>query len=185
MLMKTFLLYFPIWLTMVCWDSSNELENVRNEDSLARESVVLSHSASDSSIDYDQYTLLEKRIALPRTGEYFAGAVSYRGISFPLHIYWDLEIDGYNLYAFIDGSASSIDSAMHTLTHVATYNSGCTSSRFDFVIKCNYHHSNYTGFWNEKRHVSFHVIFYPTTYSCSFEILEDGEGLWNALDFEL
>ena len=95
--MKEFI-YPIIALTIIfcCGCTNDELIDIQNE----RTSII---SRNAGNIDYNQYTLLEKRAVMPRTGEYYQGIVTYKDTAFPLHIYWDLEIENYNLYAYIDG----------------------------------------------------------------------------------
>ena len=187
--MKQFI-YPIIALTIIfcCGCTNDELIDIQNE-----RTPVISRNAGN--IDYNQYTLLEKRTVMPRTGEYYQGIVTYKDTAFPLHIYWDLEIENYNLYAYIDGINQAGYGALYEgnyyydttyrLVHVATYNSECSNTRFDFVIQCNFSKSYYNGVnfssWTDKRHVAFHVIFYPASRNCSSEIIEEGDDYWMPL----
>lgn len=188
--MKQFI-YPIIALTIIfCSGCANEeLIDIQNE-----RTPVISRNAGN--IDYNQYTLLEKRTVMPRTGEYYQGIVTYKDTAFPLHIYWDLEIENYNLYAYIDGINQAGHGALYEgnyyyydttyrLVHVATYNSECSNTRFDFIIQCNFSKSYYNGVnfssWTDKRHVAFHVIFYPASRNCSSEIIEEGDDYWMPL----
>ena len=175
--MKTLVLSIISLFTVSLWSFANEDGiKARVPNHANNESII--YSSNTNVNDYSKREFSPEGIIMPRMGEYYEGAISYNNVSFPLYIYCDLEIEGYNLYAYIQGSSTSIDGYHHTMSHIATRNSECSNSRFDFIITCNYTYSNYTGFWKEYRHISFHVTFYPATRSCTFEILEDEEGRW-------
>ena len=180
--------------------TSNEFEEVQNELPKAKSRSVISRSIED--FDYSQYTLIEKRTVMPRSGEYFQGTVTYMNTAFPLHIYWDLDFEDYNLYAYVAGSNYAFHQTwvgdiwdeylgnyydlIYKLDHVATYRSECSDYRFDLVIKCNFSSKadKYNEFWENDRHVAFHIIFYPATRSCSSSIIEEGEGPWRMLEID-
>lgn len=159
------------------WGCSNcEFEDRLDSVEDINESFVLSRSVN--TIDYNKYVLLEKRIVMPRTGEFYYGEIVYEQNSFPLVIYWDSEIEDLNLYAYIDGSNSNGYGTTYSLVHVATYNSESNNSRMDLVIKCNYFIDRGVGAVLEKRHVSSHITFIPNTKALGYSILEEGGDLW-------
>ena len=202
--MKRTSIIFWVLFVAIGWScSSNEFEEVQNSFSAQEVNPALSRSVSDvDNIDYSQYVLLEPRTVMPRSGEYYQGTVAYMGAAFPLHIFWDIEIENYNIYAYVSGVNVSGDSGwvgdishpdlggyygkLCKLDHVATYLSVCSDSRFDLVIKCNFSSKPDTSFndWGNYRHVAFHVIFYPASRSCSFDIIEEGEGVWRMLEID-
>ena len=55
-------------------------------------------------------------------------------------------------------------------------------------FKCNFSEYASNGYqpgtWTNYRHVAFHVTFAPGTRSCSYEIIEDGEGFWRELEID-
>ena len=188
-----------VLLTVFNWGCSND--DIENTEPLVYpidESIISSRSANE--FDYSQYTLLENKTIMPRTGDYFQGTVTYKDTAFPVHIYWDLEIENYNIYAYISGSnyagyfswdpnpfpSGSYYAPVYRLDHVATYLSACSESIFDLVIQCNFSHLDSANNCIDanNRHVSFHVIFYPSTRDCSFDIIEDGEGWWRILEVD-
>lgn len=189
-------IYSIIALTLVfCYGcTNNELVEIQNNNVQKENTPIFSRNAG--TIDYSQYRLLEKQTIMPRTGEYYQGTVMYKDTAFPLHIYWDLEIEDYNLYAYIDGinqagygvlyEGNYYYDTTYRLVHVATYNSECNNSRFDFVILCNFSKSYYNGVnfgsWTDHRYVAFHVVFFPNSRSCSSEVIEEGEGFWDDPD---
>lgn len=195
--MKQFI-YSIIALTFVLCNgcTNNEFVEYQNGNVQEKDTPIFSRNAAN--IDYNQYSLLEKQTIMPRTGEYYHGIVTYKDTAFPLHIYWDLEIENYNLYAYIDGinqigygtlyEGNYYYDTTYRLDHVATYCSECSNTRFDFVIQCNFSKSYYNGInfgsWTDHRHVAFHVVFFPTSRSCSSEIIEEGEGVWDDPDLE-
>ena len=70
---------------------NNELPEAKEQvKALTEECNVVQ---SRGVIDYSQYTLLEKRTVMSRTGEYFQGTVTYKDTAFPFHVYWDLDIE--------------------------------------------------------------------------------------------
>ena len=176
--MKTVVLSIISLFTVSLWSFANENVIKAQAPCYANNESII-YSSNTNVNDYSKREFSPEDIIMPRMGEYYEGTISYNNVSFPLYIYWDLEIEGYNLYAYINGNCFSIDGFEHTMTHIVTHYSECSSSRFDFVIICNYTYSNYTGFWEEYRHITFHVTFYPTTRSCTFDILEDEEGRWD------
>lgn len=163
----------------LCWSCSNELEEIQNYELSINEMNVCSRSAG--SIDYSQYTLLENRIVMPRTGQVYTGSITYNGADFPISIYWNPNVEYYNLYAIINGTVENPftpgNVKRYTLQHVATYDSESTIQAFWFVIKCNFiieYYYNDT----ENRHVSFRIIFNPNTQVMTYDIIEEGTGLW-------
>ena len=190
-------------LVVCCYSCSNhELEDFQGTDIPKNDVAILSRSAG--KIDYSQYTLLENRTIMPRTGESYQGTVVYKDTAFPVYIYWDLEFENYNLFAYInginlagylvwvgdimDGNSGGYYEKYYQLSHVSSEESGSNTSRFDFIIKCNFseYASNgyHPGTWTNYRHVAFHVTFYPITRNCSYEIIEDGEGFWRELEID-
>ena len=198
--MKRFIYSIAALVAVFCWGCSNHaLEDIQETSSRNDDVKMLSRSVG--TIDYSQYTLLENRAVMPRTGESYQGTAVYKNTAFPLYIFWDLEIENYNLYAYVSGAnyantltwvgsiwpeiGGNYYEPLYKLDHVATYNSECSNSRFDFVIKCNFSNRDYYGGWKDYRHVSFHVTFFPGSRDCSCEILEDGEDWWDDPDLEL
>ena len=202
--MKGINLILLVLVVAIGWScSSDEFGEVQNSLPAKKVNLALSRSVSDvGNIDYSQYVLLEPRIVLPRSGEYYQGTVAYMGTAFPLHIFWDLEIENYNIYAYasgvnVVGDPGWVGDISHPnlgdyygkqckLDHVATYLSECRESRFDLVIKCNFSSKSDTSFndWGNHRHVAFHVIFFPASKNCSFDIIEEGEGVWRMLEID-
>lgn len=195
---KTNLILLVLFVAISWSCSSNEFQEVQNSYSVQEVKTALSRNVSDvSNIDYSQYVLLNPRTVLPRSGEYYQGTVTYMNTAFPLHIFWDLEIENYNIYAYVsgvnaanhliwDGFNGGYCEQLYKLDHVATYLSECSNSRFDLVIKCNFSSKSASSFndWRNDRHVAFHVIFFPASRSCSFDIIEEGEGVWRMLEID-
>ena len=205
--MKRFIYSIAALVAVFCWGCSNHaLEDIQ-ENSFRNDDVKML-SRSVGTIDYSQYTLLENRTVMPRTGESYQGTVTYKGTGFPVYIFWDFDFENYNLFAYISGYNTSGElrwtgdywanggwqgagyyDDIYQLAHVASYTSECSSSRFDFIIKCNFSSYRNNGAsnnpWVDYRHVSFHVAFFPGSRDCSCEILEDGEGWWRDPDMEL
>ena len=175
--MKTLVLSIISLFTVSLWSFANE-DGIKAQvpNHANNESII--YSSNTNVNDYSKREFSPEGIIMPRMGEYFQGTVNYRGVNFPLHIFYDLEMEGYNLYAYIQGSDSTIDGYNHTMIHAISHYGERNSNRIDFIIICNYTCSTYTGSWYEHRKISFHVTFYPTTRSCTFDILEDEEGRW-------
>lgn len=189
---KLMIILSVLFLTFGMSCTNNDLKEVQNDYLEAKGKNIISRSVS--GFDYSQYILLEKRTVMPRIGESYQGAVIYENTAFPLWIFWDLEQDYYNLYAYISGynfedyllwdgsirenNLGSYNQPICSLTHVNTYYSDCSSTRFDFVIKCNF--SRDVNSWNERKYVAFHVTFYPWNRYCYYDIIEEGEGYWDS-----
>lgn len=131
--MKTLVLSIISLFTVSLWSFANE-DGIKAQvpNHANNESII--YSSNTNVNDYSKREFSPEGIIMPRMGEYYEGAISYNNVSFPLYIYWDLEIEGYNLYAYIQGSSTSIDGYHHTMSHIATRNSECSNSRFDFII---------------------------------------------------
>jgi hypothetical protein len=125
---------------------------------------------------------------------------------FPLYIFWDFDFEDYNLFAYINGVNPSGQlswigdywdggwvgagyyEALYQLSHVSSYQSASTRSRFDFVIKCDFsRYANNDDYnpWTDFRHVAFHVVFYPETRQYSCDVIEEGDRPWAAIDREV
>lgn len=174
--------YLVFLFVVFCnWGCTNhEFEEQIDSTNDINESLVASRSTG--AIDYSKYVLLEEKTVMPRTGEFFTGYITYELYSYPILIYWDTDIEGLNLYGYIEGSNTDGFYTTYNLIHVSTYNSSSSKTRIDLIIKCNYAIDRKYSSVPEKRHVSFHVTFYPDTKALEYRILEEGEGFWLILD---
>ena len=170
--------YFVLFFIVSCnWGCSNhEFEEQIDSAKDVNESLVASRSMGE--IDYSKYVLLEEKTVMPRTGETFTGNIIYEQYSYPIQMYWDSDIEDLNLYGYIGGSNSDGYGTTYSLIHISTYNSSSSKTRIDLIIKCNYAIDRAYSTIPEKRHVSFHVTFYPDTKSLQYRILEEGEDFW-------
>lgn len=165
-----------ILFSAFCWSCSNELEEIQNSEPSINEMNVSSRSSS--SIDYSQYMLLEKRTIMPKIGEFYNGTINYRGLSFGVNLYWDFEIEDYNMYGYIYGSCIDLAGDTHYMYHVATYKSASNNYQLCYIIKCNYIIDD-SGF-EHKNHVSFYVTYTPSSQTLTYNVIEEGEGLWES-----
>lgn len=142
-------------------------------------------SYNDSDIDYSRLTLLEHRTIMPRDGRSYMGYINYRGSSFPIFIFWDTNFEYHNLYAYIAGSSSVAGTSSYAhLYHYATYDSESTEHKYWFVIKCDYTLAYDFGA-TEDLYVAFRVTFEPSTQILTYEVIEEGQGTWSAVDREV
>ena len=88
--MKRFIYFIAALVAVFCWGCSNHaLEDIQETSSRNDDVKMLSRSVG--TIDYSQYTLLENRTVMPRTGESYQGTVTYKGTGFPVYIFWDFD----------------------------------------------------------------------------------------------
>ena len=176
-------LYSVIALMVVCCYScsNHELEDFQGTDIPKNDVEMLSRSAGE--IDYSQYTLLENRTIMPRTGETYSGTISYRDLSFNVVLFWDFEFEYYNMFGYIYGSVLDLAGDTHYMQHVATYSSNSTDEQLCYIIKCNYIIDD-SGF-ERYNHVSFYVAYTPRRQELVYNVIEEGEGLWGDPDLEL
>lgn len=161
-------------LSALCWSCSNELEEIQNSEPSLNEMNVASRSAG--SIDYSQYTLLENRTIMPRTGQTYTGTINYKGLNFDVNLYWDFEVEDYNMYGAISGSCVDLGGDTHHMYHVATYKSASNNHQLCYIIKCNYIIED--SIFTHKNHVSFYVAYTPSSQTLTYNVIEEGEGLW-------
>ena len=173
-----------VLLAVLCWSftgiNSNEFSK-----------ALLSEEVTDfSSVDNGQSVSNPEGVVMPRMGQSYYGSITYHGQEFPISIFWDPDIEYYNLYAYIGGVVNPFipgNVYRYTLQHVATYDSESTIQRFWFVIKCNfiieYGPEPFLGN-SDEMHVSFLVTFDPQTYNMTCDVIEEGYGVWGDPDLE-
>ncbi len=144
------------------------------------ESVVKSRS---TEIDNPFSELLEAKTIMPRVAESYQGYIMFENYSYPVSIYWDFEVDNYNLFAIIQGwSEPNFDKRFY-LSHFSTKNSASNTYGLDFVIKCT-HSEVVLGELTNTRYVTFHLTYYPSSQNCVCEVLEIRDTHWPLEEFD-
>ena len=93
--MKTLVLSIISLFTVSLWSFANEDDIKAQVPNHANNESII-YSSNTNVNDYSKREFSPEGIIMPRMGEYYEGAISYNNVSFPLYIYWDLEIEGYN-----------------------------------------------------------------------------------------
>ena len=89
--MKTLVLSIISLFTVSLWSFANEDDIKAQVPNHANNESII-YSSNTNVNDYSKREFSPEGIIMPRMGEYYEGAISYNNVSFPLYIYWDLEI---------------------------------------------------------------------------------------------
>ena len=90
--MKTAILSIFLLFTVSLWSFAYEdVIKAQVPNHANNESII--YSSNTNVNDYSKREFSPEDIIMPRMGEYYEGTISYNNVSFPLYIYWDLEIE--------------------------------------------------------------------------------------------
>lgn len=131
-------------------------------------------SANSANKELEKHTLANS--VMPRMGETYYGTITYKGLPFEIALYWDFDVEDYNMYGGIGGSVLDIAGDRHELVHVITNKAASNNYELCYIIKCNY--IIYDSGTTFKNHVAFYVSYIPSSQTLSYHVLEEGTGLW-------